>query len=68
MYGVYTTAIKRLVPDDGSVSIAVFFGFLGLFNAVFLSPIVGILYATGVEPIAKIGTYRARHALGHVSN
>jgi solute carrier family 35 protein F5 len=58
MYGVYTTAIRRLVPDDGSVDMAVFFGWLGAFNSVLLAPLVGIFHATGVEDLSVLtGTF-----------
>jgi len=53
-YGCYTTAIRLLVPDHGDVDISVFFGFVGLSNFVLLSPVVGILHATGVERVSNI--------------
>lgn len=54
MYGVYTTAIRRFVPDDGKVSVAVFFGFLGLFNSILLAPLVGLLHGLRVEVLTGI--------------
>lgn len=54
MYGAYTTAIRRFVPDDGRVSMGVFFGFLGLMTALALSPIVGALHAAHVEDLTVL--------------
>jgi drug/metabolite transporter (DMT)-like permease len=39
-YGVYTTAIKRLVPDDTKLSFQLMFGYLGLFNAIIFLPLL----------------------------
>ena len=53
-YGLYTTAIRRLVPDGGPISLSVFFGFLGLFNSVMLMPVVIGLALSGVEEVRKV--------------
>lgn len=53
-YGLYTALIKRTVPGDGSVSMSVFFGFLGLFNSLLLLPVVLALNAAGVERLARV--------------
>lgn len=50
-YGLYTTAIRRLVPDDGTISLSVFFGFLGLFNSVLMLPVVIGLVTSGIEQV-----------------
>lgn len=54
MYGVYTTAIRRLIPDDESVSISLFFGFLGVINFVGLLPIVLAFHYSGIESLAGL--------------
>jgi len=54
MYALYTTAIRRLVPDGSDISMNAFFGFLGLFNSLLLSPVVGILHATKVEVVTGV--------------
>lgn len=48
-YGIYTTAIRRLVPDGSPISMNVFFGWLGLTNSLLLAPVVGLLSGLGVE-------------------
>jgi solute carrier family 35, member F5 len=53
-YGLYTTAIRRLVPDGGTVSLSVFFGFLGAFNSVLLLPLVVGLALGGVEDVGRV--------------
>ncbi|KAE9021055.1 hypothetical protein PF011_g5122 [Phytophthora fragariae] len=43
MYGVYTTATRRLIPDDESVTISLFFGLSGVINMVCLL-LVGLTF------------------------
>lgn len=54
MYGVYTTAIRQLIPDEESVSISLFFGFMGVINFVGLLPIVLALHYSGIESLAGL--------------
>jgi solute carrier family 35 protein F5 len=54
MYGIYTTAIRKVLPEDGSVSVAAFFGFLGAFNSLLLFPLVLVLHFTGVEDVSHL--------------
>uniref|UniRef100_M4BZI1 EamA domain-containing protein n=1 Tax=Hyaloperonospora arabidopsidis (strain Emoy2) TaxID=559515 RepID=M4BZI1_HYAAE len=54
MYGVYTTAIRRLIPDEESVSISLFFGFIGVINMVCLLPIVVVLHYSGIESLSGL--------------
>ncbi|KAF2486313.1 thiamine-repressible mitochondrial transport protein THI74 [Neohortaea acidophila] len=49
IYALYITRLKKRVPDDSLVSMPVFFGLVGLFNAVMLFPFFFILHWTGVE-------------------
>jgi solute carrier family 35, member F5 len=43
MYGVYTTAMKLMAPEDAKISFQLMFGYLGLFNALMLLPVLLIL-------------------------
>ncbi|KDO20525.1 hypothetical protein SPRG_14284 [Saprolegnia parasitica CBS 223.65] len=54
MYGVYTTAIRRLIPDEGKVSLGLFFGLLGLLNFVCLLPLVLVLHWTQLENLSGL--------------
>lgn len=50
MYGVYIVLLKLRIPDENKVNMPMFFGFLGLLNAVCLWPLFFILHWTGIEP------------------
>ena len=52
LYGAYTVFLKLRVGHEDRVSMPLFFGFVGLFNLVFLWPILVILDLTGAEPFA----------------
>ncbi|KAH7476172.1 hypothetical protein PRIC1_000183 [Phytophthora ramorum] len=54
MYGVYTTAIRRLIPDEESVSISLFFGFIGVINMVCLLPFVLVFHYSGIESLSGL--------------
>ncbi len=54
MYGVYTTSIRRLIPDEESVSISLFFGFLGAINFVCLFPFVVLFHYSGLESLSGL--------------
>ncbi|EEY61499.1 Drug/Metabolite Transporter (DMT) Superfamily [Phytophthora infestans T30-4] len=54
MYGVYTTTIRRLIPDEESVSISLFFGFIGAINMVCLLPIVLAFHYSGIESLSGL--------------
>ena len=47
-YAAYTTAIRYMLPDDERASMQLVFGYLGLFNAVALLPV--LLVAGAVAP------------------
>ncbi|KAL8785506.1 MAG: hypothetical protein Q9213_003332 [Squamulea squamosa] len=49
LYGVYTTFMKKKVGDEARVNMPLFFGFVGLFNIIFLVPGFPILHYAGVE-------------------
>ena len=50
-YAVYTVLLRLRVKDD-EVHLAMFFGFVGLFNFLFMWPFLPILHFTGIEPFA----------------
>ncbi|KAM3573048.1 hypothetical protein VYU27_004981 [Nannochloropsis oceanica] len=50
MYGVYTTALRVLVPDDSSVSFQLLFGYIGLLCLLLLLPPTLLLLATHTFP------------------
>ena len=50
MYGVYTTALRVLVPDDSSVSFQLLFGYIGLLSLLLLLPPTLLLLATHTFP------------------
>ncbi|KAL4947633.1 hypothetical protein BDW69DRAFT_110042 [Aspergillus filifer] len=52
MYGVYTIVLKRQVGDESRVNMQLFFGLVGVFNALFLWPGFLILHLTGIEPFS----------------
>lgn len=54
MYGVYTTAIRKLIPDSSGISVSLFFGFLGLFSFLGLAIFVAIFDTTGVESLRNL--------------
>lgn len=51
MYAVYTTVIRRMIPDEEQVSISVFFGFIGLISLVCIAPVEIIFHFTNVESL-----------------
>lgn len=57
-YAAYTTLIRKKLPDETQgeerASMALFFGFLGLFNGLLLLPIALVLHFTGVEPFHRL--------------
>ncbi|KAA8900175.1 hypothetical protein FN846DRAFT_959402 [Sphaerosporella brunnea] len=48
-YSTYITLLKVRAGNESRVDMQLFFGFVGLFNLVFLWPGLWILHATGVE-------------------
>ncbi|KAL4968829.1 DMT family transporter [Aspergillus stella-maris] len=52
MYGVYTIVLKRQVGDESRVNMQLFFGLVGVFNALFLWPGFLILHITEIEPFS----------------
>lgn len=49
LYGIYTTVMKKRIGDESRVDMALFFGFVGLFNLITLLPGFPILHYTGIE-------------------
>ncbi|AJS61858.1 hypothetical protein H747_YJM189M00109 [Saccharomyces cerevisiae YJM189] len=52
LYGVYSTLLKREVGDETRVNMKIFFGFVGLFNLLFLWPSLIVLDFSGWEPFS----------------
>ena len=50
LYGIYTILMKKRIGDESRIDMLLFFGFVGLFNMIFLWPGFIILHFTGVEP------------------
>ena len=50
--------MKRKVGDEARVNMPLFFGFVGLFNTIFLIPGFPVLHYTGVEPFKLPPTRR----------
>ena len=49
LYGIYATILKKKVGDESRVNMLLFFGMVGLFNAITLLPVFPILHYTGIE-------------------
>ncbi len=54
MYGVYTTAMRRLLPDGTHISLSLFFGLIGFMNGICLLPCVFIFHWTHVETLSGL--------------
>lgn len=39
-YGVYTTLLRYYIPNDEGISMQLLLGYIGVFNAILLSPIL----------------------------
>jgi len=57
-YALYSTLLRKRLPDEeageGKASTALFFGYLGLFNALLLAPVALVVHFTGVEPFHRL--------------
>ena len=49
LYGLYSVLLKKRVGDETRVALPLFFGFVGMFNVLFLWPGFIVLHYTGVE-------------------
>jgi solute carrier family 35 protein F5 len=49
-YATYITLLKVRVGDESRVNMQLFFGFVGLFNVIFLWPGFLVLHYMGIEP------------------
>lgn len=54
LYGVYTTAIRKLIPDNSGISVSLFFGILGAASFLMLFIFVIIFHYTGVESLDNL--------------
>jgi solute carrier family 35 protein F5 len=48
-YGCYTTLLKLRIGDESRIDMPLFFGFVGVFNLLFMWPFFIILHFTGLE-------------------
>lgn len=48
-YGCYTILLKLRIQNESHVNMPLFFGFVGIFNVILLSPIFPLLHFTGLE-------------------
>lgn len=57
-YALYSTLLRKRLPDEdageGKASTALFFGYLGLFNALLLGPVALVVHFTGVETFHRL--------------
>ncbi|KAJ9602932.1 hypothetical protein H2200_012712 [Cladophialophora chaetospira] len=60
IYGVYTVTLKSATVKalPRSINMPLFFGFVGTFNFIFLSPLFPVLHFTGLETFALPPTRR----------
>ncbi|CCX09990.1 Similar to Uncharacterized vacuolar membrane protein YML018C; acc. no. Q03730 [Pyronema omphalodes CBS 100304] len=49
-YATYITLLKLRIGSESRINMQLFFGFVGLFNVLFLWPLLIILHFTGIEP------------------
>ena len=49
LYGIYATAMKKKLGDESRVNMPLFFGMVGLFNAITLLPAFPLLHYAGIE-------------------
>ena len=49
LYGIYTSLMKKRIADESRVDMMLFFGFVGLFNLIFLLPLFPLFHVTGIE-------------------
>ena len=58
MYGFYAVFMKKRVGSESRVNMPIFFGFVGLFNVLFLWPVFIILHYANIERFELPPTHR----------
>ena len=53
-YAAYTVAIRRMLPEDESAPMMLFFGYVGLLNLTCLAPVLGVLALAGVVDLRAL--------------
>ena len=53
-YAAYTVAIRRMLPEDESAPMMLFFGYVGLLNLACLAPVLGVLVLLGVVDLRAL--------------
>ncbi|THV04823.1 vacuolar membrane protein [Dendrothele bispora CBS 962.96] len=62
-YALYVILLKVRIGSESRIDAKLFFGFVGLFNIIFLWPIGVVLHLTGIEKLELPSTQRAVIAL-----
>ena len=71
MYSCYTVVIRKCVPDDDTVAMPLMFGYLGLFNAVLIAPVLilmALVFSRGMFHNFNGEVFGLISALGIVNN
>lgn len=53
-YGLYTSIIRYKIPDDEGISMQLLLGYIGLINAITLSPVLIVLSLMGLANITQL--------------
>ena len=53
-YAAYTVAIRKMLPEDESAPMMLFFGYVGLLNLACLAPVLGLLVLGGVVDLRAL--------------
>ncbi|OUM54232.1 hypothetical protein BVG19_g3591 [[Candida] boidinii] len=62
-YGIYSVLLKLKVKNDERMDMRIFFGFVGVFNTLFLWPPILILHYIGIEKLEMPPNYRILNIL-----
>jgi len=49
-YAIYTVTLKKVVKTESRINMMLFFGLIGVINAVAILPLLFLAHATGIEP------------------
>ncbi|GME93298.1 unnamed protein product [[Candida] boidinii] len=62
-YGIYSVLLKLKVKNDERMDMRIFFGFVGVFNTLFLWPPILILHYIGIEKLELPPNYKILNIL-----
>jgi len=54
LFGCYSVLLKHLIPDEEAVNMPMFFGFLGVLNAILCLPLLLIFHLAGWERLEQV--------------